>query len=200
MNPTSVLNQNIEDPITQNPPTALPQTEVDVAGEKEKSLLQRIGEEVQNISDALIIGKDRFLKSDVDYNAPFMTIGDKTFFTTEDGKTGVSESDAIQRQLLRQNKMTRGEATAARNTGDMILGTVAPAPKDGSTPAFITDPDDPSKKLRRLYSPITGEMLNQYGDVVNEKIEAVNSIRKDGKIVVLKASYGHIVHCGAKIK
>jgi hypothetical protein len=62
------------------------------------------------------------------------------------------------------------EAREARKTGEFILGTVAPAPEvDGPLPQSIVDPDDPSKKLRRLYSPITGGLLDQYGDRIAQE-------------------------------
>ncbi len=155
---------------------SLPDTEVSFGGEEEKTIIERIGETAQSLADQALIEASRIGKAPVDYDAPFMTVGNQSTFMTEDGKTGTSNLGAMQRELLRKNKMTRDEANAARKTGDMILGTVAPAPEDGSTPAFITDPDDPSKKLRRLYSPITGGMLNQYGDLTAQDalMQAVN--------------------------
>ena len=154
----------------------LPDTNVSFGGEEEKTIIDKIGEGAQSLTDQAIINASRIGKAPVDYDAPFMTIGNQSTFMTEDGTTGTSDLGAMRRELLRQNKMTRDEANAARKTGDMILGTVAPAPEDGSTPAFITDPDDPSKKLRRLYSPITGGMLNQYGDLTAQDalMQAVN--------------------------
>ena len=144
---------------------SLPNTDVTFGGEMEKPIIQRIGEGTQSIADQAIINASRIGKSPVDYDAPFLTSGDQTRFMTEEGTTGTSNSDALRRELLRRSKMTSDEAREARKTGEFILGTVAIAPEvDGALPQSIVDPDDPSKKLRRLYSPITGGMLDQYGD------------------------------------
>ena len=181
MNPLYVLSQNIKDSTTQNPTTQnpttqnptitqnqnsnLPPIDVDITGEKEKGFLEGIGETAQSLADQAIIEASRLGKSNIDYDAPFAIIGDKSFFTTDEGKTGTSDLGAVQRELLRQSKMNPMEAREARKTGEFILGTVAPAPEvDGPLPQSIVDPDDPSKTLRRLYSPITGGLLDQYGD------------------------------------
>lgn len=144
---------------------SLPDAEVSFGGEMEKPLIQRIGEGTQSIADQALINASRIGKSPVDYDAPFMTIGDQSTFMTEDGTTGTSNLGAMRRELLRQSKLTPDEAREARKTGEFILGTVAPAPEvDGPLPQSIVDPNDPSKRLRRLYSPITGGLLDQYGD------------------------------------
>lgn len=144
---------------------SLPETSVSPTGEMEKSTIQKIGEGTQSLADQAIIAASRLGKSPIDFDAPFTTIGDQSFFTTEAGETGTSDLGAVQRELLRQSKMNPMEAREARGTGEFILGTVAPAPEvDGPLPQSIVDPDDPSKTLRRLYSPITGGLLDQYGD------------------------------------
>ena len=149
---------------------SLPETKVSFGGEEEKKIIDKIGEGTQSLADQALIAATRLGKSPIDFDAPFTTIGDQSFFTTEAGETGTSNLDAVQRELLRQSEMTPEEAREARKTGEFILGTVAPAPEvDGPLPQSIVDPDDPSKRLRRLYSPITGGLLDQYGDRIAQE-------------------------------
>lgn len=79
---------------------SLPDTEVSFGGEEEKTIIERIGETAQSLADQALIEASRIGKAPVDYDAPFMTVGNQSTFMTEDGKTGTSNLGAMQRELL----------------------------------------------------------------------------------------------------
>jgi len=137
--------------------------------EEQKDFGKKVIEKLVDFGRDIDILGDRGFQT-IDTEAPFMTIGDKSFFLTKEGKADTSDNPSVVQKLLDDNKMTSNEAREARKTGEFILGTVAPAPKvDGPLPQSIVDPDDPSKRLRRLYSPITGGLLDQYGDRIAQE-------------------------------